>query len=115
MVGLEREPQDLRKAVFHVEQPHYNADNAQHARFPGEPQSCKAGHGLSSPKAGDLCGRLPIRVNLSEAIAQPLPFRGHSHLIATAELRYTSASRRSPQRTRAAETLGSFTPRYGIP
>src|ERR1700730_18959170 len=106
MVGLEREPQDLRKAVFHVEQPHYNADNAQHARFPGEPQSCQVGHGLSSPKAGDLCDRLPIRVNLSEAIAQPLPFCGHSHLIATADLRFiglapqpaTPKTRRSPWR-----------------
>src|ERR1700736_6369897 len=114
MVGLEREPQNLRKAVFHVEQPQYNAENAQHARFPGEPQSCQVGHGLSSPKAGDLCGRLPIRVNLSEAIAQPLPFRGHSHLIATADLRYIGLARRSPQRTRAAETLAGFTPRYEI-
>src|SRR5580704_17770055 len=87
MVRLERETQDLRETVFHIKQPHYNAENAQHARFPGEPQSC-----------------LPIRVNLSEAIAQPLPYCGHSHLIATADLRYigltpqpaTHESRRNP-------------------
>jgi hypothetical protein len=32
--------------------------NAQHARFAVEPKSCKAGHGLSSPKASDLSGHL---------------------------------------------------------
>jgi hypothetical protein len=40
--------------VFHIEQPHHNAENAQHARFPGEPQSCQVGHRLSSPTSDDF-------------------------------------------------------------
>src|SRR5262245_4366484 len=49
MVRLERETQDLREAVFHVEQPDNDAQDAQHARLPDEPQSYKIGHGWDPP------------------------------------------------------------------
>jgi len=73
MVRLMREIQDLCEAVFHEEHPDHYAQDAQHAWLPSEPQSCKIGHETSSLKAGDLFGRLSIRLNLSAAIAQPLP------------------------------------------
>jgi hypothetical protein len=73
----------------------------------------KSGTDYPPQRPGDLCGRLPIRVNLSEAIAQPLPFCGHSHLIATADLRYIGRmpqvrapkNRRNPRRFHTAVCL----------
>src|SRR5260370_23295107 len=87
MVRLVREIQDLCEAVFHVEQPHHNAENAQHARFPAEPQSCKVGHGLPSPKAGDLSDRLRLRVNLLAGVPQACPFVCRWLLVAISHLR----------------------------
>jgi hypothetical protein len=71
MVWLVREIQDFCEAVFHVEHPDHDAQDAQYAWLPGDPQSCKIGHKSSSPKVGDLFGRLRIRVNLSAAVTQP--------------------------------------------
>src|SRR5215471_1774958 len=71
MVWLVREIQDLCQAVFHVKHPDHDTQNAQHAWLPIQPQSCKVGHISSSPKAGDLFGRLRIMVYVSAALAQP--------------------------------------------
>src|SRR5262245_14872779 len=49
MVRLQRETQDLREAVLHVEQPDNDAQDAQHARLPDEPQSYRIGHGWDPP------------------------------------------------------------------
>src|SRR5260370_35993931 len=67
-----REIQDLCEAVFHVERPNNDAQDAQHAWLPGESQSYKIGHWTILPRAGDFFGCLLISINLSAAIAEPL-------------------------------------------
>src|ERR1700760_1899737 len=98
MVRLERETEDLRETVFHKEQPDDNAENAQHARFPGEPQSCKVGHGSSSPRARDLQVLQRRRVDLSPAIAQPCPL-AVTRILSQLPSRYFSEAIRSLQPT----------------
>src|SRR5260370_40986881 len=50
MGRLVREIQDLCEAVFHVEHPDHDAQNAQYAWLPGASQSHRIRHGLFLPR-----------------------------------------------------------------
>ena len=99
--GLFQASETLCEAVFHVEQSHHDAQEAQHVRLQSEPQSCETRH-HHLPRGRRSLRSLDMSVELSPAPAQPCDPEGEGVLSSSPQARGRSQNVEDRPRPRSS-------------